>query len=177
MTQFRRHGYLRYSRKEVVIYPGAMMQSRSRFFTVKNDGRGRSIAGVTRNRNGRRERSLSKASDLLQFLWWESDRSALDRRLPGGRGDLIAQQVGDVEHVALDHMADEHSLDVRIGNVVKVNFAGVILECHLVLDLYDLGCAYLAVDDKASAYKTFVDLYGINNGYRDVVARIEELGH
>jgi len=29
MTQFRRHGYLRYSRKEVVIYPDAMMQSRS----------------------------------------------------------------------------------------------------------------------------------------------------
>jgi pilus assembly protein FimV len=42
--------------------------------------------------------------------------------------------------------------------------------------LYDLGCAYLAVDDKASAYKAFVDLYGINNAYRDVVARIEELG-
>jgi pilus assembly protein FimV len=48
-------------------------------------------------------------------------------------------------------------------------------EDHLGL-LYDLGCAYLAVDDKASAYKAFVDLYGINNGYRDVVARIEELG-
>jgi tetratricopeptide (TPR) repeat protein len=42
--------------------------------------------------------------------------------------------------------------------------------------LYDLGCAYLVVDDKASAYKAFVDLYGINNTYRDVVARIEELG-
>ena len=42
--------------------------------------------------------------------------------------------------------------------------------------LYDLGCAYLAVDDKGSAYKVFVELYGINNGYRDVVARIEELG-
>lgn len=42
--------------------------------------------------------------------------------------------------------------------------------------LYDLGCAYLALDDKASAYKAFVDLYGINTNYRDVVARIEELG-
>jgi pilus assembly protein FimV len=42
--------------------------------------------------------------------------------------------------------------------------------------LYDLGCAYLFLDDKASAYKAFVDLYGINNSYRDVVARIEELG-
>ncbi len=42
--------------------------------------------------------------------------------------------------------------------------------------LYDLGCAYLAIDDQASAYKAFVDLYGINTNYRDVVARIEELG-
>ena len=42
--------------------------------------------------------------------------------------------------------------------------------------LYDLGCAYLDLDDKASAYKAFVDLYGINTNYRDVVARIEELG-
>jgi tetratricopeptide (TPR) repeat protein len=42
--------------------------------------------------------------------------------------------------------------------------------------LYDLGCAYLALDDKPSAYKAFVDLYGINTNYRDVVARIEELG-
>jgi tetratricopeptide (TPR) repeat protein len=52
---------------------------------------------------------------------------------------------------------------------------GLAEEDHLGL-LYDLGCAYLAVDDTASAYKAFVDLYGINNGYRDVVARIEELG-
>jgi tetratricopeptide (TPR) repeat protein len=42
--------------------------------------------------------------------------------------------------------------------------------------LYDLGCAHLAVGDKDSAYKAFVDLYGINTNYRDVVARIEELG-
>jgi len=42
--------------------------------------------------------------------------------------------------------------------------------------LYDLGCAYLAVGDRDSAYKAFVDLYGINTNYRDVVARIEELG-
>ncbi|HEX4961684.1 MAG TPA: tetratricopeptide repeat protein [Thermoanaerobaculia bacterium] len=41
---------------------------------------------------------------------------------------------------------------------------------------YDLGCAYLAVGDKESAYKTFVDLYGMDTNYRDVVARLEELG-
>jgi tetratricopeptide (TPR) repeat protein len=42
--------------------------------------------------------------------------------------------------------------------------------------LYDMGCAYLAMGDNAGAYKTFVDAYGINTNYRDVVARIEELG-
>ncbi|HVT19608.1 MAG TPA: hypothetical protein VHQ90_25925 [Thermoanaerobaculia bacterium] len=42
--------------------------------------------------------------------------------------------------------------------------------------LYDLGCAYLTSGDHATAYKTFVEAYGINTNYRDVVARIEELG-
>jgi len=42
--------------------------------------------------------------------------------------------------------------------------------------LYDLGCAHIAVGDKEAAYKTFVDLYGIDTNYRDVVARLEELG-
>ena len=42
---------------------------------------------------------------------------------------------------------------------------------------YDTGCAYVAMGDSESAYKSFVDLYGINSNYRDVVARIEELGH
>ena len=41
---------------------------------------------------------------------------------------------------------------------------------------YDLGCAYLGLDDRESAYKVFVDLYGMDTNYRDVVARIEELG-
>jgi tetratricopeptide (TPR) repeat protein len=42
--------------------------------------------------------------------------------------------------------------------------------------LYDLGCAHIGVGDKESAYKVFVDLYGMDTNYRDVVARIEELG-
>ncbi|MBW8877039.1 MAG: hypothetical protein JF614_18900 [Acidobacteria bacterium] len=42
--------------------------------------------------------------------------------------------------------------------------------------LYDLGCAHLAVGDKETAYKVFVDLYGMDTNYRDVVARLEELG-
>ncbi len=42
--------------------------------------------------------------------------------------------------------------------------------------LYDMGCAHLAMGDQAGAYKTFVEAYGINTNYRDLVARIEELG-
>jgi len=32
------------------------------------------------------------------------------------------------------------------------------------------------LEDKESAYKVFVDLYGMDTNYRDVVARIKELG-
>lgn len=47
-------------------------------------------------------------------------------------------------------------------------------EDHLGL-LYDLGNAHDAGGDRDTAYKTFVELYGINSNYRDVVARLEEL--
>jgi len=42
--------------------------------------------------------------------------------------------------------------------------------------LYDMGNVYESMGDVATAYKTFVEIYGINTNYRDVVARIEELG-
>jgi len=41
--------------------------------------------------------------------------------------------------------------------------------------LYELGNAYQVTGDRERAYKTFVEIYGINTGYRDVVARLEEL--
>ncbi len=49
-------------------------------------------------------------------------------------------------------------------------------EDHLGL-LYDLGCSYLALEDRVSAFQTFVDLSGLNPNYRDVAARIEQLGN
>jgi tetratricopeptide (TPR) repeat protein len=42
--------------------------------------------------------------------------------------------------------------------------------------LYDLGTALLAAGEREAAYKAFVDLYGVNSNYRDVVARLEEVG-
>ncbi|MES1245188.1 MAG: tetratricopeptide repeat protein [Acidobacteriota bacterium] len=47
-------------------------------------------------------------------------------------------------------------------------------EDHLGL-MYDLGNAYMAMGDMSSAFATFVELYGINTNYRDVVAKLEEL--
>ncbi len=42
--------------------------------------------------------------------------------------------------------------------------------------LYDMGEVYLTMGDETAARKTFVELYGINSNYRDVVAKLEELG-
>jgi tetratricopeptide (TPR) repeat protein len=41
---------------------------------------------------------------------------------------------------------------------------------------YDLGNTYMALGDWETAYQTFVDLYGMNAEYRDVQAKLEELG-
>ncbi|HMB53411.1 MAG TPA: hypothetical protein VKU40_08845 [Thermoanaerobaculia bacterium] len=40
--------------------------------------------------------------------------------------------------------------------------------------LYDMGNAQLQMGEKDEAHKTFVDLYGTNSNYRDVVAKLEE---
>ena len=42
--------------------------------------------------------------------------------------------------------------------------------------LYDLGNLYATSGEVEKARKTFVEIYGINSNYRDVVARLEELG-
>jgi tetratricopeptide (TPR) repeat protein len=45
---------------------------------------------------------------------------------------------------------------------------------HLGL-LYDLALVYLEVGDVTSAQKAFVEIYGMNSNYRDVVNRIKQL--
>ncbi len=42
--------------------------------------------------------------------------------------------------------------------------------------LYDLGNLYQTIGESDKARKTFVEIYGLNSNYRDVVARLEELG-
>ena len=41
--------------------------------------------------------------------------------------------------------------------------------------LYDLGSAYMEVGDTENAQKAFVEVYGSNSNYRDVVMRIKQL--
>jgi len=47
-------------------------------------------------------------------------------------------------------------------------------EEHLGL-LYDLGSAYVDVGDTESAQKAFMEVYGLNTNYRDIVHRIKQL--
>jgi len=41
--------------------------------------------------------------------------------------------------------------------------------------LYDLGSAYLEVGDTDNAQKAFMEVYGMNGNYRDIVSRIKQL--
>jgi tetratricopeptide (TPR) repeat protein len=41
--------------------------------------------------------------------------------------------------------------------------------------LYDLGSAYMEVGDTDNAQKAFVEVYGLNSNYRDIVSRIKQL--
>ena len=41
--------------------------------------------------------------------------------------------------------------------------------------LYDMADAYVSTGDSEAAYKTFVEVYGLNSNYRDVSSRLEEL--
>ena len=39
--------------------------------------------------------------------------------------------------------------------------------------LYDMGDAYVSLGDVSAAYKTFVEVYGIDSNYRDISAKLE----
>ena len=51
--------------------------------------------------------------------------------------------------------------------------------CTAALDdgpvLYDLGSAYQEVGDTDQAQKAFMEVYGMNSNYRDIVTRIKAL--
>src|SRR5262249_47420049 len=47
-------------------------------------------------------------------------------------------------------------------------------EEHIGL-LYDLGSAYMEVGDTDNAQKAFMEVYGMNTNYRDIVSRIKQL--
>ncbi len=53
--------------------------------------------------------------------------------------------------------------------------AGDIEEMETVGLLYDLGCVYQDTGETDLAYRTFLEVYGLNTNYRDVVHRVREL--
>jgi tetratricopeptide (TPR) repeat protein len=50
-----------------------------------------------------------------------------------------------------------------------------IKEVETVGLLYDLGCVYQNTGEVDQAYKTFLEVYGLNTNYRDIVHRVKEL--
>ena len=50
-----------------------------------------------------------------------------------------------------------------------------IKEVETVGLLYDLGCVYQETGEVELAYKTFLDVYGLNTNYRDIVHRVKDL--
>jgi pilus assembly protein FimV len=55
-----------------------------------------------------------------------------------------------------------------------LEMAEITEEEHVGL-LYDLGCAYVEVGDTDNAQKAFMEVYGMNTNYREVVNRIKQL--
>jgi tetratricopeptide (TPR) repeat protein len=55
-----------------------------------------------------------------------------------------------------------------------LEIAEITEEEHVGL-LYDLGSAYVEVGDTDNAQKAFMEVYGMNSNYRDVVSRIKQL--
>jgi tetratricopeptide (TPR) repeat protein len=50
-----------------------------------------------------------------------------------------------------------------------------IRELETVGLLYDLGCVYQNTGDLEQAYRTFLEVYGLNTNYRDIVERVRGL--
>jgi pilus assembly protein FimV len=55
-----------------------------------------------------------------------------------------------------------------------LEIAEITEEEHVGL-LYDLGSAYMEVGDTQNAQKAFMEVYGMNTNYRDIVTRIKQL--
>jgi pilus assembly protein FimV len=55
-----------------------------------------------------------------------------------------------------------------------LEMAEITEEEHLGV-LYDLGCAYMEVGDTENAQRAFMEVYGMNTNYREIVSRIKQL--
>ena len=105
-------------------------------------------------------------STLLFFPLW-----FLAAATPAGSGQ-------DAEVLAQAH---RYQLEFRAGNYEVVKPLVKSLEEAVArspdnAQLWEaMGNAYMSTGDSEAAYKTFIEIYGMNSHYRDVASRIREL--
>ncbi len=102
--------------------------------------------------------------------------------------DLVDEAIGEFQLCAKDpdHLIDSCSMlgacflekgfpDLSVKWYKRGLDAPSISEDESLSLLYDLGSVYASSGERDAAYEVFVEIYGINSHYRDVVARLEEL--
>ena len=102
--------------------------------------------------------------------------------------DLVDEAIGEFQLCAKDpdHLIDSCSMlgacflekgfpDLSVKWYKRGLDAPSISEDESLSLLYDLGSVYASSGEREAAYEVFVEIYGINSHYRDVVARLEEL--
>jgi tetratricopeptide (TPR) repeat protein len=101
---------------------------------------------------------------------------------------LVDEAIGEFQLCAKDpdHLVDSCSMlgacfqekgfpDLAVKWYKRGLEAPMISEEESLSLLYDLGSVYAAAGEREAAYEVFVEIYGVNSHYRDVVARLEEL--
>jgi len=97
---------------------------------------------------------------------------------------LVDEAIGEFQLSAKDpeHLVDSCSmlgacfLEKGFPDLaVKWYKRGLVAEEESLSLLYDLGSVYAISGEREAAYEVFVEIYGVNSHYRDVVARLEEL--
>jgi tetratricopeptide (TPR) repeat protein len=101
---------------------------------------------------------------------------------------LVDEAIGEFQLCAKDpdHLVDSCSMlgacfqekgfpDLAVKWYKRGLDAPMISEEESLSLLYDLGSVYAVAGEREAAYEVFVEIYGVNSHYRDVVARLEEL--
>ena len=115
------------------------------------------------------KRTSISGSPTRRWVWSTrpSASSSSRARIPRGPSSAAACSVS-----AFSRRACRSS---RSSGIARDSRRGTIRELETVGLLYDLGCVYQSTGDVDLAYRTFLEVYGLNTNYRDIVHRVREL--